>query len=94
MKRLLLDNLKNISGWRTPEKLVVLAVDDYGNVRQDSAMSRQRMIDAGLKMNNRFDRFDTVETIQDLESLFEVLSSVSDGQGRPAEIRAGDHAGG
>jgi len=88
MKRLLLDNLKNIPGWRTPEKLVVFAVDDYGNVRQDSANSKQRMTDAGLEMSNRFDRFDAVETSQDLEALFEVLSSVSDGHGRSAVFTA------
>ena len=88
MKRLLLDNLKNIPGWRTAEKLVVLAVDDYGNVRQDSAASKQRMTDAGLEMSNRFDGFDAVETSHDLEALFDVLSSVSDCQGRPAVLTA------
>ena len=86
MKRLLLDNLKNLRGWRTSEKLVVLAVDDYGNVRQDSTTSKQRMSDGGLDMSNRFDGFDTVETRQDLESLFAVLSSVSDGHGQSAVL--------
>lgn len=86
MKRLLLDNLKNIPGWRTAERLVVLAVDDYGNVRQDSSATKQRMIDAGLDMSNRFDAFDAVETRDDLEALFEVISSVSDGQGRSAVL--------
>ena len=86
MKRALLNNLKNIPGWRTTEKLVVLAVDDYGNVRQDSAATKQRMSDAGLDMSGRFDGFDTVETRQDLEALFDVLSSVSDGQGRTAVV--------
>lgn len=86
MKRMLLDNLKNIPGWRTAERLVVLAVDDYGNVRQDSVETMQRMIDSGLSMSNRYDRFDSVENRQDLESLFEVLSSVSDGQGRSAVL--------
>ena len=86
MKRLLLDNLKNIPGWRTAERLVVLAVDDYGNVRQDSGVTKQRMAEAGLDMSNRFDGFDAVETRQDLEALFEVLSSVSDSQGRSAVL--------
>jgi hypothetical protein len=84
MKRLLLDNLKNIPGWRTPEKLVVFAVDDYGNVRLDSALARDRLNEAGLDMGNRFDKFDSLETRQDLEALFKVLSSVSDSQGRNA----------
>ncbi len=84
MKRLLLDNLKNIPGWRTSEKLVVFAVDDYGNVRLDSAMARDRMSEAGLDMSRRFDQYDALETRQDLEALFEVLSSVTDSRGRTA----------
>ena len=86
MKQYLLDNIKNIFGWRTPEKLVVLAFDDYGNVRQDSIASKQRMIDAGLDMSNRFDGFDSLENRQDLEALFDVLSSVSDARGGPAVL--------
>ncbi len=84
MKRLLLDNLKNIPGWRTAEKLVVFAVDDYGNVRLDSPRARDQLSEAGLDMSSRFDQYDALETRQDLEALFEVLSSVSDSQGRNA----------
>jgi len=84
MKRKLLDNLKNIPGWHTSEKLVVLSVDDYGNVRVDSAAARNRMIATGLDMSGRFDHFDALETRQDLEALFEVLSSVTDSRGHAA----------
>jgi hypothetical protein len=86
MRRSLLDNLKNIPGWRTKEKLIILVFDDYGNVRQESAASMQRMMDAGVEINSRFDKFDTLETKQDLELLFEVLSSVSDRHGRSAVL--------
>jgi hypothetical protein len=84
MKRKLLDNLKNIPGWHTPEKLVVFAVDDYGNVRLDSKAARDQMAAAGLDLRGRFDHFDTLETRQDLEALFEVLTSVADAGGRSA----------
>lgn len=84
MKRILLDNLKNLAGWRTAEKLVIFSIDDYGNVRLDSALARDRMVAAGLDMSLRFDRFDALETRQDLEALFEVLSSVSDSRGHAA----------
>jgi hypothetical protein len=86
MRRQLFDNLKNIPGWRTKDKLVIFAIDDYGNVRLDSAAARDRLNAAGLDMSNRFDRFDALETRQDLEALFEVLLSVSDANGRPARI--------
>lgn len=84
MKRKLLDNLKNIAGFRSSEKLVVFSVDDYGNVRLDSKMARERMAAAGLNLRGQFDRFDTLETRQDLEALFAVLASVTDASDRSA----------
>jgi len=40
MKQAILNNLKNIWGWRTSRKIVVFSVDDYGNVRLDSRQAR------------------------------------------------------
>jgi hypothetical protein len=82
--RSLLDEVKHIPGWRTGEKLVVFAVDDYGTVRLDSASARDRMEARGLRFSTRFDRLDAVETRDDVELLFDVLSSVTDGNGRHA----------
>ena len=62
MRRSVLDNLKNISGWRTSDKLVVFAVDDYCNVRIHSKSARDHMVKEGLDLSNRFDRFDAFET--------------------------------
>jgi hypothetical protein len=84
MKRQWLDNIKNIPGWHTRAKLVVFAVDDYGNVRLDSTAARDRMTASGLDLRGRFDRLDSVETRQDLEALLGTLSSVTDGRGRHA----------
>ena len=84
MKRQLLDNLKNIPGWHTAEKLVVFSVDDYGNVRLDSKAARDRMVASGVELQGRFDHLDTLETRQDLEALLDALSSVTDSRGRHA----------
>jgi hypothetical protein len=84
MRQLLFDNLKNLPGWHTRDKLIVIAVDDYGNVRLDSQYARDNLSAAGLDMSGRFDSFDALETRQDLEALYEVLQSVSDARGRPA----------
>ena len=84
MKRRLLDNLKNIPGWHTAEKLVVFSVDDYGNVRLDSKAARDRMAASGVELLGRFDHLDALETRQDLEALLEALSSVTDSHGRHA----------
>ena len=83
-KRKLLDNLKNIPGWHTAEKLVMFSVDDYGNVRLDSKGARDRMAAGGVELQGRFDHLDTLETRQDLEALLEALSNVTDSRGRHA----------
>ncbi len=83
-KNSLLINLKNAIGWRTNRKIVVFCVDDYGNVRLDSKAARDNLDRADLKVHSRFDAYDTLETREDLEVLFETLSSVTDGRGRPA----------
>ena len=84
----LLDNLKNLRGWRTPRKLVAFSVDDYANVRVNSREALERLNGAGLDLSSPFDHLDTVETRQDLEALFEVLDSVRDRRGRPAIFTA------
>ncbi len=84
MKQAILNNIKNLWGWRTPRKIVVFSVDDYGNVRLANQQARKKMDYAGLKVLSRFDAFDTLETRQDLEMLFDTLSSVSDCNGKHA----------
>ena len=69
MKQALFNNIKNIRGWKTKRKVIVISVDDYGNVRLDSKKARERMNEAGLKVRSRFDAFDTLETREDLEML-------------------------
>lgn len=80
----LITNIKNSVGTRTKRKIVVFSVDDYGNVRLNSAQARRNMDAAGMKIYSRFDALDTLETTQDLEKLYEVLSFVKDKNGRHA----------
>ena len=84
IKQSIFNHIKNIPGWRTKRKLVVISVDDYGNVRLDSKKARENMDKAGLKIHSRFDAFDTLETREDLEALFEVWTSVKDKNGNHA----------
>ena len=71
-------------GWRTHRKLVIISVDDYGNVRLDSRKARKKMDYAGIKVHSRFDAYDALETREDLESLYDVLTSVKDKVGNNA----------
>lgn len=84
IKTTIFNHLKNIPGWRTKRKLVVISVDDYGNVRLDSKKAREEMDKAGLKVHSRFDAYDALETREDLEALFDVLTSVKDKNGNNA----------
>ncbi|WP_194778187.1 hypothetical protein [Pararhodonellum marinum] len=63
---------------------MIIAVDDYGNVRLDSKKAREKMNKAGLLVRNRFDAYDTLETREDLEMLYETLTSVKDQHGKSA----------
>lgn len=78
------DHLKNFPGYRTNRHIVVFLVDDYGNIRLDSAEARNKMFAAGLNVSSRFDSYDTLETREDLEILFNTLGSVKDNHGRHA----------
>ncbi len=78
-------NLKNIIGWKTRRKIVILSIDDYGNVRTASREALQNLRKAGLKLG-RFDEIDTLETKQDLEGMLETLSSVKDMNGNNAVL--------
>lgn len=84
MRQFWANHLKNSLGWKSKRKLVVISIDDYGNVRLDSKEAREKMNSAGLKVLNRFDAFDTLETKLDLEMLYETLTSVKDKNGNPA----------
>ncbi|MBB1472226.1 hypothetical protein H5368_04200 [Luteimonas sp. MC1782] len=88
MRRVFLDNIKNLRGWRAPRKLVSFAVDDYCNVRVASVRALDNLKRAGLDVSGQFDHLDTVETRQDLEALFAVLDSVRGVNDRPALFTA------
>lgn len=81
IKQALLNNIKNVRGWRTPRKLVAFAVDDYGSVRLDSKKALKNLRGASLNVSSHFDQLDTVETRQDLDGLFETLESFRDLKG-------------
>jgi len=84
MLNIIKQNVKNIIGWKTRRKIVVISVDDYGNVRLDSKNARERLNKEGLKVFGHFDEYDALENREDLEALYDALSSVNDKNGRPA----------
>ena len=88
IKQSLNNNLKNLLGWKCKRKIIVFSIDDYGNVRLDSTIARERMNKAGMKTFSRFDAYDTLETTHDLEMLYQTLMSVKDKNDRHAVFTA------
>jgi|WetSurMetagenome_2_1015567.scaffolds.fasta_scaffold00011_17 hypothetical protein len=85
IKYSLLLNLKNIPGWRTNRKIVVIECDDWGGIRMPSKEVFDHLLKEGVPVSsNRYNRFDTIEEKDDLELLFEVLNSVKDSNSRNA----------
>jgi hypothetical protein len=80
-----LQNIKNIPGWTTKRKIVVIECDDWGSINMPSNEAYSRLLAAGLNVGNRkWNRSDTLETARDLEELFHVLDSVRDSRNKPA----------
>lgn len=80
---------RNLRGWRTDRKLLVIESDDWGSIRMPSLEVYQRCLKAGYPVDRTwYERYDSLLSEDDLELLFEVLSSVRDRQGRPAVVTA------
>ena len=83
-----INNLKNIPGWRTKKKIVTIECDDWGSIRMPSKKVYNILSAKGLKVDGWFNRYDTLETKEDLEQLFDTLSMVRDKNNKPAIITA------
>ena len=77
-------NVKNIPGWRTSRKILVIECDDWGGIRIPSKEVYEKLLKAGLPMIKGNFRFDTMETEEDLDMLFNVLESIKDKNGHSA----------
>jgi hypothetical protein len=84
MAKSLLNAVKNIFGWKIRKRIIVIQVDDYGNVRLASHHARNALEKAVDNSASRFDRYDSLETSEDLEMLYDALSSIKDGSNRNA----------
>lgn len=73
------NNLKNIFGYTTSRKIVVIESDDWGSIRTRSKKDYDSMLLKGLDLNkNTYTMYDSLESNTDLERLFDVLSSFKD----------------
>ncbi len=76
-------NLKNIPGWRTERKLVVIESDDWGSIRLPSREVYHKFVKEGFNVaNSSYNRFDALEANEDMTALFDVLRKHKDGNGQ------------
>ena len=89
IKQRITHNLLNIPGWRTNRKIVVIESDDWGSIRMPSREVYERLLKAGIRVDNcHYCSNDSIASEEDLSLLFDVLHSVKDKNGNPAVITA------
>lgn len=81
--------LANLRGWHTNRKIIVFESDDWGNIRMPDRTTYETLLSKGIRVDKcPYNRFDCLASEDDLTSLFEVLRSVKDSNGRHANITA------
>ncbi|RZK11777.1 MAG: hypothetical protein EOO43_19095, partial [Flavobacterium sp.] len=77
------NHLKNVVGFTTKRKIVVIESDDWGSIRTKNKLAYENMLTAGLDVDkNSYTMHDALESNQDLEGLFTVLTRYKDSNGR------------
>lgn len=92
VKKNIFRHIKNLHGWSTSRKIVVIDSDDWGSIRMPSKKAYQRLLAKGLNLNGgdglRYSLYDTIASATDLELLFDVLSSFKDINGSHVKLTA------
>ncbi len=79
----------NIGGWKSARKILVIESDDWGSIRMPNRETYDFFIGKGYKLEARpFERYDTLATTADLISLFDMLKSISNNNGKHPIITA------
>lgn len=82
-------HFKNIPGWHTNRKIVVIESDDWGGIRMPSKVVYNQLFKEGYKPDtDPYLKYDSLASEQDLSGLFDVLSSVKDKNENPAIVTA------
>ena len=89
IKENLSKNFINAIGWSTNQKLLLIESDDWGAVRMPSRDVYEKLISKMIRVDElHFDKYDSVESECDLASLYEVLKSNNDKNGKNPVITA------
>src|SRR5699024_2459875 len=79
MKRHISRHVRNLSGWSTDRKIIVIESDDWGSIRMPSKEVYQQCLKAGYRVDRiAYERFDSLASEDDLELLYGLLSNFKD----------------
>jgi hypothetical protein len=80
---------RNLGGWSTNRRLLVIESDDWGSIRMPSKQVYESCLKAGYPVDQTFfERYDSLLSEHDLELLFNLLGSHCDSRGRHPVITA------
>src|SRR5687767_9525884 len=89
LKAELLRNGRNMIGWSTDRKILVIESDDWGAIRMPSSQVYEDLLAKNIPVNRSyFNRNDSLESNNDLDALFEVLTKYRDVNGAHPVITA------
>lgn len=88
----LMRNIRNLTGWCTDRKIVVIESDDWGSIRMPSREIYELLTRQGVNLLAgdalRYNLYDSLATAEDIELLFETLSKFKDKNGNPCAFTA------
>lgn len=88
-KQILTHNFRSIPGWRTQRHIIVIESDDWGSIRIPSKNIYNRLLNAGIRVDNcHYCTNDSIASTDDLSLLFEILNSFKDINGKPVVLTA------
>lgn len=79
IKNFAASNLRNMYGWRTDRKIVVIESDDWGAIRMPSKKVYDKLFTMGIAVDKSYYNLnDSLESNDDLDALFSVLRKYRD----------------
>jgi len=89
IKKMIANQLVNMSGWTTSNKIVVIESDDWGSVRMPSVSAYEYLLKAGIPVNKSpYCLYDNLCSSEDIQLLFATLRKYQDAQGHHPIITA------
>lgn len=89
IKKKLSNNIRNIRGWNTKKKILVIDSDDWGTIRMPSKEVYSYLLKKGVSVDKcPFSMNDSLASEEDLTELFNVLLKFKDHKGNPPCVNA------